>query len=200
MNHASVRNVSTPGVFQSLRNLTQCASKTSTFDAKTHEVIGVVSRTSAVTLAGTCFEFGKCFLCQIFITRCFDRIHTGNLLFSNVRVIDLKNVYSLQGFVLFAQAILVYTHDSVYTGINSSLFLCGTLFNHKLGLTVIDKCCHSTIFFDLIKDVLGFEVKLIRERFHHVASSPRICNVADSCFFLENQLCVSCNSSGLIRW
>ena len=93
------------------------------------------------------------------------------------------------------QTILVSTHDSLNTRVDTSLSTSGGLLDTHLRHTCLDSLSHTTQLLDLLDMLPSLVNKLVGEGLYVVRTSPWVDLLADLCLILDIDLGITGDTS-----
>ncbi len=93
--------------------------------------------------------------------------------------------------VFLGQLVLVHADDDILAGVDARLFVGGAGFDLHLGPAGFDGLGHAAHRLDFLDDAPGLVGHVLGQLFHHVGTGPRIDDVGDVGFFLDDQLRVA---------
>ena len=135
-------------------------------------------------MSGSKCQRFECSLDSCVITRGFDFLQTCDLPIAHGDVVDIARVDRIFG----GELVFVHANNHVLARVNPRLFLRSCGFDLELGPTAVNCFGHATHGFDFFDDGPGFICHFLGERLHHVTASPRVDDVGDVGFFLDDEL------------
>ena len=126
----------------------------------------------------------------------FQILQTLDLLFTHSRIIDFENIDGS----LFFKTVFVYTHDRLFTRVDTCLRTGGSLFDTKFRESGFDGLSHTAQLLDLLNMFPCLMSQLVSQSLYIIRTCPRVdffCNIG---LFLNINLSITSDTSRKIGW